>query len=320
MKLKDIATVDYADIKKAQEVCRKCYLSCMMLRGANNGQYFQLKIDLLNGMTKGTNNFPKTIVETMRLLTNYVPQPRLQRSCDPDGKGLAFIQGKGGALRGTKRDSANKEIKCWHCGGLHYKSECSELKLLDMGVQNINININNCDEEHNLFSADNSYGLVQKQTKGVRGIISPYHAYINTCTSYSSIPYPELLSNLKKQACELISHSNAGSCGMDSSGLLGDLEQVWLNKGGVARIIPLKQLKKLCPLVYDSTRNRGVFICCTKVGNVVFKSNDKGMPYLDLREFEAKAVLSFAPKAALSFVQTVQGNMEGFTWRKVEEA
>ena len=55
------------------------------------------------------------------------------------------------------------------------------------------------------------------------------------------------------------------------------------------------------------------FICCTKDCNTVLKSTGKGLPYLDLREFEADAVLSFMPKAALSFVQTVQGNMEGFT-------
>jgi hypothetical protein len=30
-----------------------------------------------------------------------------------------------------------------------------------------NLNIENCNEEHNLFSADNGYGLVQKQAKGV---------------------------------------------------------------------------------------------------------------------------------------------------------
>ena len=88
----------------------------------------------------------------------------------------------------------------------------------------------------------------------------------------------------------------------------------------VVTIIPLTRLEKLCPVVYDSTCNGGVFICCTKDGNVMLKNNDKGMPYLDIREFEAKAVLSFAPKAALSFVPMVQGNMEGFTWRKVEES
>ena len=59
-------------------------------------------------------------------------------------------------------------------------------------------------------------------------------------------------------------------------------------------------------MVYDSTRNGGAFICCTKDGDVVLKNNGKGMPYLDLREFEAEEVLSFAPEAALSFVQMVQ--------------
>jgi hypothetical protein len=107
---------------------------------------------------------------------------------------------------------------------------------------------------------------------------------------------------------------------MDSSGSLGALEQVRLNKGGVAMIIPLKQLEKICPVRYDSTRNGGAFVCHTKDGDVVLKNNDKGMPYLDLREFEAEAVLSFAPETALSFVQTVRGNMEGFTKPEVEEA
>ena len=107
---------------------------------------------------------------------------------------------------------------------------------------------------------------------------------------------------------------------MDSSGSLGALKQVWLNEGGVMAIISLKQLETLCPMVYNSTRNEGAFICRTKDSDVVLKNNGKGMPYLDLREFEAKAVWSFAPEAALSFVQTVQGNMEGFTKREVEEA
>ena len=71
---------------------------------------------------------------------------------------------------------------------------------------------------------------------------------------------------------------------------------------------------------YDSSRNGGAFVCRTKDGDVVLKNNGKGMPYIDLREFEAEAVLSFAPTAALSFVQTVRGNMEGFTKREVEEA
>jgi hypothetical protein len=117
-------------------------------------------VDLLNDMTKGTDNYPKTIGKTMRLLTDYVPLPRLQRVRDPDGEGLAFVQGEGRTLHGPKKD-----IKCFHCDGPHYKSKCPDLKLLDAGVQNLNIG--DCSEAHSLFSADDGYGLVQKQAKGV---------------------------------------------------------------------------------------------------------------------------------------------------------
>jgi hypothetical protein len=75
-------------------------------------------------MTQGNDNYPKTFVETLRLLTDYVPPPRLQRARDPDGEGLAFIQGDGGTSCGLK---SKGEVECWHCGGPHFKNEYPEL-------------------------------------------------------------------------------------------------------------------------------------------------------------------------------------------------
>ena len=201
IKPKDIATTDRAAIIKAKEVCRKCYLSCMLLHGADNDRYYQSKVDLSNNMTKGTDNYLKTIVETMmRMLTDYVSPPRLQCVRDPDGKGLAFIQGEGGVPHGLRRDRAIKgEIDCWHCSRPHYKNECPELKLMDTDVQNLIID--DCDEEHNLFSVADGYGRIQKQAKRV-------HVRKLLHTPYP--PAPELLLNLKKQAHRLIGHSNAG--------------------------------------------------------------------------------------------------------------
>ena len=73
---------------------------------------------------------------------------------------MAFIQSDPGMPWGPKKD-----VKCFHCNGPHYKADCPELKLLESGIQNLNID--DCKEEHNLFSADDGYGLVQKQVKGV---------------------------------------------------------------------------------------------------------------------------------------------------------
>ena len=50
MKPQDIDTADRVDVKKAKEVCSECYLSCMLLRGADNSRYYQLTVDLSNDM------------------------------------------------------------------------------------------------------------------------------------------------------------------------------------------------------------------------------------------------------------------------------
>jgi hypothetical protein len=101
----------------------------------------------------------------------------------------------------------------------------------------------------------------------------------------------------------------------------------------VATIIPLKVLERIWPVTYDSRRNDGCFVIHTDQGDIVAKNNNKGMPYLYVREVEAGVALSFvqmtigaveaervAPDKGVSFVQTVRGNMDGYTQREVEDA
>jgi hypothetical protein len=141
-----------AKIKKALVVTRKCYLSCMILLGSDNSRFYQVKTDLQNDMTKGTNNFPKTVAETTCLLSKYKVPPRHVRAREPDSKGVAFVQGSG------ERKPAIGTIDCWHCGKLgHCKTSCPELQIV--GVQNLNIE--DCVQEHSLFSADNDYEMLQ---------------------------------------------------------------------------------------------------------------------------------------------------------------
>jgi hypothetical protein len=328
---------DVAKIKKVLVVTCECYLSCMILHGSDNSRFYQVKTDLQNDMTKGTDNYPKTVVKTTRLLSKYKVPSRHVHAQQPDSKGVAFVQG------GGEKKPAIGAIDCWHCGKLgHYKTSCPKLQI--EGVQNLNIE--DCVQEHSLFLADDDYEMFQREKKvitkemrfprgkrGIHGILLPHHVYIDTCTTFASTPYPHLLTNLKKEERALMGHSNMGSGGMEMSSEMRAVNQMWLNEGGEVTIIPLKVLKKIWPVTYDSRRNGGRFVIHTNQGNIIVKNNSKGMLYLDIRDVEAEVVLLFiqmpigaieaamvAPANAVSFIQKVRGNMEGYTQCKVEDA
>ena len=224
---------------------------------------------------------------------------RQQRVKDPNNNGVAFVQ------TGPRKHGANalpvRDVDCWHFRKRgHYHSDCPELQVQELNVGVQHLHLDDCEDGHGLFSSGEDEGLAFAQKggkQGVRGILSKHHVYIDTCASYASTPYPELLKNIEQQKHDLVGHSNAGSCGMDKVGDLGAIKQVWLNEGGIATIVPLKILEQIWPVTYNSKCHGGKFVLKTDQGNIIIKNNGKGMPYLNLQEREAKV--------ALSFVQTV---------------
>jgi hypothetical protein len=115
----------------------------MLLRGANSIRYGPLKTELANDMTKGQDNYPKTMVEASRLLNDYKVATRAQRARNDPGEGMAFVQDRGGGRRGGSgaRVSAARDPddpNCWHCGKPgHQMRRCPDLAV--EGVDNFNI-------------------------------------------------------------------------------------------------------------------------------------------------------------------------------------
>jgi hypothetical protein len=62
--------------------------------------------------------------------------------------------------------------------------------------------------------------------------------------------------------------------------------------------------------------NPGQFVIHVDAGDVVVRNNQKGMPYLNLKEVKAEVALCLVQDV----IQTVRCEMEGFTKREVEEA
>ncbi len=265
-------------------------------------------------MTKGMDNFPKTMADTIRLISNYKVSPRLQRAQPGGNSGVAFVQGGSGAKKPAGTATPIAEVVCWHCAQTgHYKSNCLLLKEIDQQHGMQNFLTEECNEGHNLFSANDGWTLVQKGKKGVQGILFPYHVFINTCASYVSTPHKSFLKNLRLQEHGLVGHSNAGSCGMDEAGTMGAIKKMWYNKGGIATIVPLKVLERIFPILYQSHKgmNPGHFVIHSDQGDIIVKNSGIDMPYLDVRELKAEVTLRF--------VQTVMDNLEGYTAREIED-
>jgi hypothetical protein len=71
----------------------------------------------------------------------------------------------------------------------------------------------------------------------------------------------------------LVGQINTGLCRVDTAGVMGAINQMWLNKGEVAGILPLKVLKKIWPITYDSICHNGQFVWHTDKGNIFTKNN-----------------------------------------------
>ena len=127
----------------------------MLLRGSDSIRYGPLKVELANYMTKGTDNFPKTLVEAMCLLNDYKVAIRPQRAHDNPGEGMAFAQDRGGSCRGGgsggRAVACNTDnTNCWHCNKLgHHMNWCPDLVV--KGIDNLNVEEFN--DAHTLFSA-----------------------------------------------------------------------------------------------------------------------------------------------------------------------
>lgn len=134
---------------------------------------------------------------------------------------------------------------------------------------------------------------------------------MDSCASYSSTPYHNLLHDVAHQEAGFIGHGNAGSTFMKEVGSIGFLKKVWLNEDGNSNILPLSELIKMCCINFNSEKS-DQFTVNRKKGSVELHNNEAGMPYIDLNKSDERA--------ALCFVETISERYKGYTHQEVKNA
>ena len=138
----------------ATKTAKERYLTCLLLSGADNTRYGQLKTDLENENLKGKDAYPKNYKQIMKLLNNYKsvvgraaafgnnrivdnpggvaflqstnPNQRYQKKVRPPGAARAVVKAKD--TDATKRVNSKGESHCFHCGKAdHWADTCPDL-------------------------------------------------------------------------------------------------------------------------------------------------------------------------------------------------
>ncbi|KAL7465887.1 hypothetical protein ACHAXS_006188, partial [Conticribra weissflogii] len=139
--------------------------------------------------------------------------------------------------------------------------------------------------------------------------LDPSHIYLDTCANFSQVVRKEDLKNVRKVEKGLTAYCNAGKTYTDRKGTLGNMD-VWLNTLAIANILSFNKLEKLYRISYDTTKTGGDFVVHTPKGEIHFKKNEIGIPYISLE----------GNNTAICLLNTIQGDTEGYTKREVQEA
>ncbi|KAL7447592.1 hypothetical protein ACHAXS_006643 [Conticribra weissflogii] len=319
---KTVKTATTAEVEEAMEIAKERFTACLVLNGADNGRYKQLKDDLHNQHMMGTDNYPKTVEHAVKLLNNYKTtkvrgyNPRIGKE-----EHVAMIQyganEKAEKEKKGKKKKKKDEVECFRCGELgHYASECNKAHAdsVDDGLANINV-----DSEDDDYDDNASHGMqaLMIEEHGIsmlqaRKTLNPNHFYVDTCATYSSSINKDFLSDIHETNQGLHGHCNAESIYINKKGKFGRLD-MWFNPTGIANLISFHRLEKLYNISYSTIETDKCFIVHTPEGDVKFKRDRLGLPYIDGSEM-------LSTKGGLCLINTICNNYKGYSQRQIRDA
>jgi hypothetical protein len=224
----------------------------------------------------------------------------------------------------TTKTNSKGELHCFNCGSLsHWAYECPQLS----GEQQSQLHMNlEAHKETTQEAAKDAHQLLNV-TFAQGGELPDSRVYLDGCSTVHAFKSDKYLEGIKTKARGVRINCNAGAVSTNKRGTYGSLK-VWYLPDGIANIISMHELEEMYRITYDSWQ--GYYVVHTPKGEVRFYKDEQGLPYLDLEESSEAAVMLLQQgqdprkepehEGAVTLVQTVRGNYEGYTKREVLKA
>ncbi len=168
----------------------------------------------------------------------------------------------------------------------------------------------------------------------LKGTVNKKHLLLGNQSTVHQIANPNLLKNIRKSSKPINIHCNAGVSKTELKGELGQLT-VHHNPNSIANVLSLKAVAEKHRITYDSWDWNGVFKVHTPNRVVEFKPSERGLHYVDM-SLEGDIIQHMFVTADMPeeeddeevenateeyvMINTVQGNLEGYTRQKIEKA
>jgi hypothetical protein len=235
--------------------------------------------------------------------------------------GMSAITGASGG-EAAARTNSRGELHCFNCGATdHWAYECPPLS----GKQQAQLHMN-LEEQGKIKDQQEERHQLLNVTLAQGGNLLENRAYLDGCSTVTAFKTDTYLKGIKMLPSGIKINCNAGAVSTNCMGTYGKLK-IWYLPGGIANIFLMHELEKLNRITYDSWE--GHYIVHIPQGAVKFYKDKQGLPYIDLEALTGVAVMLLQSaqseettriETAMTLVQTMQENYEGYTKREVLEA
>jgi hypothetical protein len=300
----DLSKATAEELKEGKKTVREKFLAALMLNGANETKYNNLKRSMKENFMAGTSTYPKSPEAVLCILNAHQP-PAGWGKCRQDAgvgtkEGAIFAQTEGDNLWKAR-------VNCHNCGKKgHIAWECPKRKRarneeeIHANIQKDGSNEDDINKGENIFVKKREEGFVNKNW-----------LLLDSQSTVDQVASPALLKNIRKAASAGTMHCNARSTSTDHEGDLGNVT-VKHNPHSIANVVLLHETKQRHRVMYNSWDQGGVFQVHTDGRIVEFIPSSRRLHYHDISDPSSNV--------ELMLVNTVREIFEGYTRQDVERA
>jgi hypothetical protein len=290
-------------VEQRKQIARDRTLAIILIRGADRTKYGTLIADLTNQYVMGRDEYPLDLLSAQGVLVNYQSPVNDSRSMrtqggnqvrpSPEASALTFAQ-RAALVVGTD-GVTHVGITCWNCqAGGHYAGECPTSSASTVSGTTL---------------LQYAYMLAQAGRTG----IDPDWILLDSQSKMSVFCNSAMLTNIRNSGRVLRAFTNGGYQDSDMVGDFPNLGQVWYNKASIANILSLADVRKICRVRMDSSKDPALCVHRLDGSIMRFAEHPSGLYVYNTNE-NSESVGDY------TMVSTVAAQKKLFSLREVRAA